>query len=232
MNDCSTRSHCIFAVTLLCSSESRASDTKATLRLVDLAGSERFRYTHTNSSLFSESRSINLSLHYLEQVIVALNEKVRNQRTHIPYRNSVLTWILRDALGGNCRTAMIATISMDENFIHESLSTCRFAKRVSLIENTEVVNAVVHPLEIIARLERENKFLKDQISSLQGNVCLQPELTDSQIIDLKDRILHYLRGPSYAKFYLQDFQMVRKSPFVSFTTLLGTEILANFPRTI
>jgi kinesin family protein 6/9 len=149
MNMASSRSHCIFTVTI----ESRAVGSDAIRRskfnLVDLAGSERVHKTQAEGRLLSEAKFINLSLHYLEQVtrcvspctigsahpsgllvlrrvvrwaaqcIVSLSEK----RTHIPYRNSMMTGVLRDSLGGNCKTAMIATVSAEQRNMEEAIST-------------------------------------------------------------------------------------------------------------
>ena len=84
---------------------------------------------------------INLSLSYLEQVIVALQERSMGlRRGHVPYRNSTLTTVLRDSLGGNCRTAMIATVQPSAAQIEESIATCRFAQRVAMISNRVAVN--------------------------------------------------------------------------------------------
>lgn len=114
MNMASTRSHCIFTVHI--SSRQPGSDTirRAKLHLVDLAGSERVGRTGMEGTLLTEAKYINLSLHYLEQVIVALSER---SRSHIPYRNSMMTSVLRDSLGGNCMTSMIATCSVDRRNI-------------------------------------------------------------------------------------------------------------------
>jgi kinesin family protein 6/9 len=80
---------------------------------VDLAGSERVSKSQAEGIVLTEAKSINLSLTYLEQVIVALNQKSKSKiKQHIPYRNSLLTTLLKDSLGGNCKTVMIATISM------------------------------------------------------------------------------------------------------------------------
>jgi len=73
------------------------------LNLVDLAGSERVKKTQIGGKIFTEAKAINLSLHYLEQVIVALHEKAQGKRDHVPYRNSLMTSVLRDSLGGNCK---------------------------------------------------------------------------------------------------------------------------------
>ena len=81
---------------------------------MDLAGSERVSKSQAEGIVLTEAKSINLSLTYLEQVIVALNQKSKygKSKSHIPYRNSLLTTLLKDSLGGNCKTVMIATISV------------------------------------------------------------------------------------------------------------------------
>jgi kinesin family protein 6/9 len=73
--------------------------------------------TKIDGSLLKEAKYINLSLHYLEHVIVALHEKATKGRNHVPYRNSMMTSILRDSLGGNCKTSMIATIATEDELI-------------------------------------------------------------------------------------------------------------------
>ncbi|XP_061824484.1 kinesin-like protein KIF6 isoform X1 [Nerophis lumbriciformis] len=165
MNQASTRSHCIFTVHL-CMREP-GSDTlrHSKLHLVDLAGSDRASKTGLNGLLLTEAKFINLSLHYLEQVIIALSER---NRSHIPYRNSMLTSVLRDSLGGNCMTTMIATVSVDRSNIDESISTCRFAQRVALIKNEAVLNEELDPALLIARLKQEVQSLKEELSMLTG----------------------------------------------------------------
>lgn len=115
MNLTSSRSHCIFTVSL----ETRRVGSEIVLRsklhLVDLAGSERAHKTGAKGQLLREAAYINTSLHYLEMVIVALHEKNTKGRTHIPYRNSMMTSVLRDSLGGNCKTVMVATVSPERD---------------------------------------------------------------------------------------------------------------------
>lgn len=115
MNLASSRSHCIFTVSL----ETRRVGSEVVLRsklhLVDLAGSERAHKTGAKGQLLREAAYINTSLHYLEMVIVALHEKNTKGRTHIPYRNSMMTSVLRDSLGGNCKTVMVATVSPEKD---------------------------------------------------------------------------------------------------------------------
>jgi kinesin family protein 6/9 len=116
-NPASSRSHCLFIITIASRDEGSAVCRKSKLHLVDLAGSERVSKTGIDGVLLKEARHINLSLHYLEQVIVALHEKALGKRAHIPYRNSMMTSILRDSLGGNCRTSMVATLATEDHLL-------------------------------------------------------------------------------------------------------------------
>ena len=120
---------------------------RSKLHLVDLAGSERVAKTGAEGLVLQEAKYINSSLHHLEHVIVSLqrhsspspslsaNDLSRPSSRFVPYRNSLLTMVLRDSLGGNCLTSMIATISPDAMNIHETVSTCRFSQRVACISN-------------------------------------------------------------------------------------------------
>ncbi|PIK62466.1 putative kinesin-like protein KIF6 [Apostichopus japonicus] len=161
MNQASTRSHCIFTIHVSRREAGSATMKRAKLHLVDLAGSERIGKTGVGGNLLTEAKYINLSLHYLEQVIVALSEKTRQ---HIPYRNSMMTSVLRDSLGGNCMTSMIATCSAEKKNIDESISTCRFAQRVARIKNDAFLNEELDPKVMIARLKGEIQELKNQLS--------------------------------------------------------------------
>lgn len=112
MNMASSRSHCIFTMNL--ERREGGSDTvrRAKINLVDLAGSERVSKTGVNGQILQEAKYINLSLHYLEQVVIALQERAMGMaRPHIPYRNAMMTMMLKDSLGGNCKTVMVATAS-------------------------------------------------------------------------------------------------------------------------
>jgi len=125
---------------------------RSKLHLVDLAGSERVHKTNASGQLFREATHINKSLHFLEMVIVALQEQRKGVRSHIPYRNSMLTNVLRDSLGGNCKTSMIATINVEGEHTGESVSTCRFAQRVALVRNSAIVNEAVDPNVLIRQV--------------------------------------------------------------------------------
>nr|XP_019607117.1 PREDICTED: kinesin-like protein KIF6 [Rhinolophus sinicus] len=188
MNQASTRSHCIFTIHLSSKEPGSATVRHAKLHLVDLAGSERVAKTGVGGQLLTEAKYINLSLHYLEQVIIALSEK---HRSHIPYRNSMMTSVLRDSLGGNCMTTMIATLSLEKRNIDESISTCRFAQRVALIKNEAVLNEEIDPRLMIIRLQKEIQELKDELAIVTGEQ--RPEaLTEAELLQLEKLITSFL----------------------------------------
>ncbi|OMJ82170.1 hypothetical protein SteCoe_17189 [Stentor coeruleus] len=168
-HDASTRSHCIFILQI--ETQKLGSDIKTVskLHLVDLAGSERVGKTNVEGVLLREARYINQSLHYLEHVIVTLEQKSRGENVFVPYRNSFMTLVLRDSLGGNCKTSMIATASAEEGDLDESVSTFRFAQRVAGIKNEVTKNEQVDPSLIIQRLKQEVAQLKAEIKLLKGS---------------------------------------------------------------
>lgn len=116
----------------------RQSFTVGKLNLVDLAGSERVRLTGATGLRLQESKKINQSLSALGNVIAALTDK--KGRKHIPYRDSKLTRILEDSLGGNCKTTMMAMCSPAGEAFMESLSTLKFANRAKNIKNKPRIN--------------------------------------------------------------------------------------------
>ncbi|XP_055305522.1 kinesin-like protein KIF3A isoform X3 [Sitodiplosis mosellana] len=161
MNVESSRSHAIFSITV----ESSETDDKGIehvkmgkLQLVDLAGSERQSKTQATGIRLKEATKINLSLSVLGNVISAL---VDGKSTHIPYRNSKLTRLLQDSLGGNSKTVMCASISpADSNYV-ETISTLRYASRAKSIQNRTHINdepkdaLLRHFQEEIAELKRQ-----------------------------------------------------------------------------
>ena len=164
MNQASSRSHCLFTVFLECRGAGGSDKVRRSkLHLVDLAGSERVHKTKSDGITLNEAKYINTSLFYLEMVIVALNERNENARDHIPYRNSMMTSVLRDSLGGNCRTVMVATCSVEKAQTEESISTCRFAQRVALVKNDAVLNEETDPSVTIARLKAEVASLRARL---------------------------------------------------------------------
>lgn len=188
MNQASTRSHCIFTIHISSRDPGSATIRRAKLHLVDLAGSERVGKTNVGGTLLTEAKYINLSLHYLEQVIVALSEK---SRSHIPYRNSMMTSVLRDSLGGNCMTTMIATCSLEKKNLDESISTCRFAQRVAMIKNDVLLNEEIDPKLMIAQLKAEVQRLKDELAMATGQEYTG-ELTENEMDRLRQMVKSYI----------------------------------------
>jgi len=139
LNSHSSRSHAIY--TLHIESRSRVESTEkmtySKLHLVDLAGSERTKKTETHGSQLTEARHINKSLTFLEQVVLALSDR---NREHIPYRQAMLTNFLRDSLGGNCMTVMVANVQVVRQHIEETISTLKFATRMMKVKNEASVN--------------------------------------------------------------------------------------------
>ena len=167
MNDVSSRSHAVFQITVeQMTTEGEFNENKAQIKvgklnLVDLAGSERIRITGTRGQQLEESKKINKSLSCLGNVINALTDK--KGKNYIPYRDSKLTRLLQDSLGGNCKTTMIATISPSEDAFSESLSTLYFAQRAKKIKNRPVINEDVNNRALIRKYENELKNLRNEL---------------------------------------------------------------------
>lgn len=134
MNQRSSRSHCLFTINLQQDNEERGFHEKNKYNLVDLAGSERYNKSKTHGKRFEEAKQINRSLQTLERCIDCLTNP---NPQHIPYRESTLTKMLQQALGGstNCKRILLVTCSHDQDQILETLSALRFAERASQINN-------------------------------------------------------------------------------------------------
>jgi kinesin family protein 3/17 len=140
MNEHSSRSHAIFIVTVECccaGSDGQDHIRVGKLNLVDLAGSERQSKTQSSGEQLKQAIKINLSLSALGNVISAL---VDGKSTHIPYRDSKLTRLLQDSLGGNAKTVMIANIGPASYNYEESVTTLRYANRAKNIQNKPRIN--------------------------------------------------------------------------------------------
>ncbi|XP_013816722.1 kinesin-like protein KIF14 [Apteryx mantelli] len=174
MNDKSSRSHSVFTFVMTQTKvefvDEEQCDRRITSRinLIDLAGSERCSATQTVGERLKEGVSINKSLLTLGKVISALSEQSQNgKKTFIPYRESILTWLLKESLGGNSRTAMIATVSPAASSIEETLSTLRYAKQACSIINIAKVNEDVNA-KLIRELKAEIEKLKAAQKSAQN----------------------------------------------------------------
>ncbi|CAM9806509.1 unnamed protein product, partial [Ectocarpus fasciculatus] len=171
-NEVSSRSHAVLSVVV--ESKERAPGTVAKIKvgklsLVDLAGSERAANTQNRGVRLIEGANINRSLLALGNCINALGEK-GNKGNFVPYRDSKLTRLLKDSLGGNCRTVMIANISSAESSFEETLNTLKYANRAKNIKTTvqrnelNVNHHISEYVSLIANLRNEIKMLKDQMT--------------------------------------------------------------------
>ncbi|XP_049631220.1 kinesin-like protein KIF1B isoform X6 [Suncus etruscus] len=204
MNETSSRSHAVFTIVFTqkkMDTETNLSTEKVSkISLVDLAGSERADSTGAKGTRLKEGANINKSLTTLGKVISALAEvdnctsksKKKKKTDFIPYRDSVLTWLLRENLGGNSRTAMVAALSPADINYDETLSTLRYADRAKQIKCNAVINEDPN-----AKLVRE---LKEEVSRLKDLLRAQG-LGD--IIDIDPLIDDYSGNGGK---YLKDFQ--------------------------
>ncbi|CAD5230171.1 unnamed protein product [Bursaphelenchus okinawaensis] len=170
MNAESSRSHAVFTLqitqTITDESNSFHGEKVAKISLVDLAGSERAQKTGAMGKRLEEGGNINKSLTTLGMVISALAERNTQKKAFVPYRDSVLTWLLKDNLGGNSKTVMIATVSPAADNYEETLSTLRYADRAKKIVNHAVVNEDPNA-KIIRELREEVETLRLQINHNQ-----------------------------------------------------------------
>lgn len=194
----STRSHCIFSVYI----ETRslvATDAKFTvskLNFVDLAGSERIGKTESNNNkLQMETQHINKSQSFLRQVVMAMADE---NRKHIPFRQSKLTHFLKDSVGGNCNTVLIANIWSEPEQIDETVSTLRFATHMMCVPMDACANEHYDP-------ELQVKIFRQEISSLKMELAMHDTLnnrtqvsyepiTEQQRYFMKQQMQKYLDG--------------------------------------
>ena len=176
MNDTSSRSHAVFTITLKQIhhdlSTDETTERTARIRLVDLAGSERAKSTEATGQRLREGSNINKSLTSLGRVIAALADPKqggragkRKGRDVVPYRDSILTWLLKDSLGGNSKTAMIACIAPSD--YEETLSTLRYADQAKRIRTRARVNQ-----DHLSAAERDKQIaeMAETIRALQLSV--------------------------------------------------------------
>ncbi|XP_034030866.1 kinesin-like protein KIF13A isoform X2 [Thalassophryne amazonica] len=187
MNEESSRSHAVFSIivtqTLYDLQSGNSGEKVSKMSLVDLAGSERVSKTGAAGERLKEGSNINKSLTTLGCVISALADQSagKGKGKFVPYRDSVLTWLLKDNLGGNSKTAMIATVSPAADNYEETLSTLRYADRAKRIVNHAVVNEDPNA-RIIRELREEVEKLKVQLSQAESMKApeLQEKLQESE----------------------------------------------------
>ncbi|XP_026674891.1 kinesin-like protein Klp98A isoform X2 [Ceratina calcarata] len=196
MNDVSSRSHAIFTITFVqagLSEGNMPSETVSKVHLVDLAGSERANATGATGQRLKEGAHINKSLVTLGSVISALAEvsstgdasSSSKRNVFIPYRDSVLTWLLKDSLGGNSKTIMIAAISPADCNYGETLSTLRYANRAKNIINKPTINEDPN-VKLIRELREEIQKLKSLIDK-DVSVERPPQVLLAQIHEKQEQ---------------------------------------------
>ncbi|XP_072905399.1 kinesin-like protein KIF9 isoform X2 [Hemitrygon akajei] len=221
MNKSSSRSHCIFTIYV----ETRwkeASEVKyltSKLNMVDLAGSERLGKTGSEGQVMREAMYINKSLSFLEQAIIALTD---SKREHIPFRQSKLTHVLKDSIGGTCNTILVANIYGEAAQIEETLSTLRFASRMKCIPAEPVANVHSDPMKLIQKLQYDIQVLQDELAMyniLANRRQVSYEtLTANQIQDIKTQVCRYLDG-TIEEINITNVRQLRES-FAQFKIIL------------
>ena len=172
MNQESSRSHSIFVITITQKNVETGSAKSGQLFLVDLAGSEKVGKTGASGQTLEEAKKINKSLSSLGNVINSLTD---GKSTHIPYRDSKLTRILQESLGGNSRTTLIINCSPSSYNDAETLGTLRFGMRAKAIKNKAKINAELSPAELKALLKKaqtEVTTYREYLANLEGEVQL------------------------------------------------------------
>lgn len=170
MNLESSRSHAVYELSLTANVKKTSitrSIRTSKFTLVDLAGSERQRDSETTGARLKETAYINKSLAALGLVIKNLNSAATSERqfkAHVPYRDSKLTFLLRDSLGGNSKTLLLATVAPERENGAETLSTLTFAQRAKAIKTSAVVNERVNAT--VGTLRKEIEFLQEKLKTI------------------------------------------------------------------
>ena len=199
MNLRSSRSHAIFVISV----HNKATDTKSSLYLVDLAGSERIKKSNVSGSSIDETIAINSSLTTLGKCIIALGDK---KSAHVPFRESKLTRVLQDALGGKCKTALIMTLSPQMDDLEETISSLLFGQRAKKVQCRPVVYETQRSAtggvlsedlrrqldmktQLLQEVSSENRRLNAEIAILQDEQglvqCEQIKKLESKIKQMK-----------------------------------------------
>lgn len=202
LNNLSSRSHVVLSITIT-QLGADESEIIGKINLVDLAGSENVGRSEVHGVALSEAQNINKSLSSLGNVINALTEVGRD---HIPYRDSKLTYLLQDSLGGNSKTIIIASVNPVISNMSETLGTLKFAKRAKEIKNVPKMNKNASTLNLLKTIESLNKkieLLEQKLSDLQnGNESDISKKWESRVICLyKELEVEKTRNKNLSELY-------------------------------
>jgi hypothetical protein len=228
MNDTSSRSHAVFTIMLKQIHHDMETDEtterSSRIRLVDLAGSERAKSTEATGQRLREGSNINKSLTTLGRVIAALADpkqqqtpKKRGGQRHdavVPYRDSILTWLLKDSLGGNSKTAMIACISPSD--YDETLSTLRYADQAKRIRTRAVVNQ--DSGISAAQRDAEIAAMADEIHKLQLVVSDTRRREKDNARDQEERLEEYQARVAAMQLMMEERSLVAEGKIRSLQT--------------
>ena len=213
MNDTSSRSHAVFTIMLKQIHHDMETDEtterSSRIRLVDLAGSERAKSTEATGARLREGSNINKSLTTLGRVIAALADpkafRSGKRKDVVPYRDSILTWLLKDSLGGNSKTAMIACIAPSD--YEETLSTLRYADQAKRIRTRAVVNQ-----DQISTAERDAQIaaMAEEIRALQLSVS-DSRQREKNAKDAEEKLEEYQNRVATMQRMMEERSMVAES---------------------
>lgn len=197
LNKESSRSHCIFTIRVE-SKSITSSDEKYTLsklNLVDLAGSERLAKTQSVGITQKEAQYINKSLTFLEQAVIGLSD---SKKPFVQFRQSKLTHILKDSIGGNCITCMIANIWPEARHMEETVSTLRFSSRMMNVTVEPAVNEIIDPMRMMQKLDGEVKILRQELAmhdtlANRRNQSYEP-LSEHQLFEIENQCRRFIEG--------------------------------------
>ncbi|EFJ44765.1 Kif9 kinesin [Volvox carteri f. nagariensis] len=195
LNRESSRSHSIFTIMIELRplGEAGGDVLLSRVALVDLAGSERVSKTKSEGLVLREAGHINKSLSILEQVILGLGDK---NRDHVPFRSCKLTHVLKNSLGGNCRTVLVANVWSDVAQTDETVSTCRFAQRMMRVTCEISANVVQDSSARVRQLERQVAELQQELAmhdamAMRSGMQYTP-YNAAQRGELRSRVLDFL----------------------------------------
>eukprot|EP00667_Euglena_gracilis_P001357 EG_transcript_1357 len=196
LNDQSSRSHAVFTLHVTQiriqargADQVQTKEIKSLVHLVDLAGSERIKLSGVKGQQLEEAKNINLSLSTLGRVIECLVQSANTGKAlEAPYRESALTWMLRNSFGGNSKTIMVATVSPSANSFEETQSTLRYASRAKKVVNKAVVN-VREEVKLMSDLQFEIDDLRNQLQDVLPQELMEQE---ERIASLSEQ-LHFFQ---------------------------------------